>query len=104
MKMKKLIAMFICLFACCLFLASCEEPIGDYLKDYDYKPDPVYSVMYDFYIICEDGTDSMAKSTVNEKINQVFGDKYNTKLKISLRSIWVLILSADIPRPRQSFP
>lgn len=82
MKMKKLIAMFICLFACCLFLASCEEPIGDYLKDYDYKPDPVYSVMYDFYIICEDGTDSMAKSTVNEKINQVFGDKYNTKLNM----------------------
>lgn len=82
MKMKKLIAMFICLFACCLFLASCEEPIGDYLKDYDYKPEPVYSVMYDFYIIAEDGTDSMAKSTVNEKINQVFGDKYNTKLNM----------------------
>lgn len=88
MKMKKMIALLVCLFASCLFLASCEEAIGDYLKDYDYKPEPVYSVMYDFYIICEDGTDEMAKSTVNEKINQVFGDKYNTKLN-------VIYLSAD---------
>ena len=71
MKMKKLIALFICLVTCCLFLASCEEIIGDYLDEYDYVPDPVYNVMYDFYIICEDGTDEMAKSTVNEKINQV---------------------------------
>lgn len=82
MKMKKLIALLVCLFASCLFLASCEEIIGDYLDDYDYEPDPVYNVMYDFYIICEDGTDEMAKSTVNEKINQVFGDKYNTKLNM----------------------
>lgn len=82
MKMKKLIALLVCLFASCLFLASCEEIIGDYLEDYDYEPEPVYNVMYDFYIICEDGTDEMAKSTVNEKINQVFGDKYNTKLNM----------------------
>ena len=82
MKMKKLIAMLICLVTCCLFLASCEDEIGGYLKDYDYEPDPVYNVMYDFYIICEDDTDPMAKSTVNEKINQLFGDKYNTKLNI----------------------
>ena len=82
MKMKKLIALFICLVTCCLFLASCEEIIGDYLDEYEYVPDPVYNVMYDFYIICEDGTDEMAKSTVNEKINQVFGDKYTTKLNI----------------------
>ena len=84
MKMKKLIALLICLFASCLFLASCEDVIGGYLKDYyeKYQPEPEYYVMYDFYIICEDDTDTMAKSTVNEKINQVFGDKYKTKLNM----------------------
>ena len=84
MNMKKLIAMLICLFSCCLFLASCEEPIGGYLDDYykEYKPETIYNVMYDFYVIYEDGTDEMAKSTVNEKINQLLGDKYNTKLNM----------------------
>ena len=85
MKIKKLVAMLVCLAAAVLCLASCEPPIGDYLKDYDYKPDPVYNVTLDFYIICDDAnTDDMAKSTVNEKINQVLGDrlKYDTKLNI----------------------
>ena len=84
MKMKKIIALLVCLFASCLFLAGCEEAIGGYLEEYysKYKPEPEYYVMYDFYIISEDGTDTMAKSTVNEKINQVFGDKYKTKLNM----------------------
>lgn len=82
MKMKKIITLLVSVFALCLMLASCEKNVGDYLDDYDYKEPPVYGVMYDFYIICEDGTDPMAKSTVNEKINQMFGDKYNTKLNM----------------------
>jgi hypothetical protein len=84
MNMKKLIAVFISLFACCLLLASCEKPVGYYLDGYDYVAPTVYKVEYDLYIICEEGTvdTEMARTTVSEKINQVFGDKYNTRLNI----------------------
>lgn len=82
MRIKRIIALALCLILACLTLASCEEEIGSYLKNYDYEPEKVVNMEFDLYIIVGEGTDVNAMTTVNEKISQALNEKYKTKLNI----------------------
>lgn len=82
MRTKKIIALMLCIVMLCLSLVSCEEEIGAWLDKYDWEPEVIAKVQFDLYIIVEDGTDEVAKITVNDKINQYLEDKFNTLLNI----------------------
>ena len=83
MRIKRIVSLALCLVVVCLALVGCAEtPIGDYLKNYDYEPEKIINMDFDLYIIVGDETDDNAKITVNDKINQYLGDKYNTRLNI----------------------
>ncbi len=92
MKMKKIIALVLCVLLACLALASCaEEDIKDHangeLDRYNefYKPEVIVKVNYDLYIIseCDNSLDAeTSKATVQAMINQYLDDKYNTTLTI----------------------
>lgn len=82
MRIKRILALALCLIIACLSLVSCEEEIGAYLENYDYTPEKVVNMEFDLYIIVGESTEANATTTVNEKINQALNDKYKTKLNI----------------------
>lgn len=83
MRIKRILSLALCLVMACIALVGCgDTPIGDYLKHYDYEPEKIVNMDFDLYIIVGEGTDEMAKTTVNDKINQHLNDKFHTKLNI----------------------
>ena len=81
MKIKRIVARIISTILLCFTLVGCDEAIGSYLKNYDWQPEVVENVYYDFYIIGEE-SDDIARRTVNDKLNQTFDDKFHTKIYI----------------------
>ena len=50
--MKKLLSAFLCIVMLALTLVSCaEDPIGDYLDEYDYVPTTIEELTLNLYII-----------------------------------------------------
>ncbi len=85
MRIKKIIALVLCALLSVLALVSCEEEIGSYLPNYDWKPTVVEDMEFDMYIITESDTETVDETvfvTVQDKINQYLGDKYHTTLNI----------------------
>ena len=83
MRIKRIIALVLCL-VMMLALAGCgKDEIGAYLDVYKYEPEKTVNMEFDFYIIVGEGTTTRAMTTVKDKINQYLGDKYNTKLNIN---------------------
>ncbi len=99
MRIKRIVALVLSAVLLCFSLVGCEEAIGDYLEHYTWKPKVVKNVYYDFYIVVGDeASDDMAKTTVNDKLNQIFGDNYNTKINIKYLSEaeYETVLQADL--------
>lgn len=86
MRTKRILSMILCLVIICLSLVSCDEAIGSWLDKYGWQEEVIAKVEFDLYIIVGDGTDDVAKITVNDKINQYLEDKYNTVLNIKYLS------------------
>lgn len=82
MRIKKLIALALCVCLSVLALVSCEQPIGAYRDKYTWEEKKVPNLVFDLYVIVGEGTDDMAMKTVNDQINQYLIDKYHTKLNI----------------------
>ena len=94
MKMRKLIAAILCVVLTCFALASCaeddiKEHAGEELDRYNefYKPEVIVKLHYNLYIITEaveaEAEDIEAtRTTVQAKINQKLGEKYNTSVAI----------------------
>lgn len=82
MKIKRILALLLCIVVVCASLVGCKQDIADYLESYreQYKPEVVVDLYYDFYIIVGEGTDEMAMTTVNEKLNQLLYDRYKSKI------------------------
>ena len=81
--MKKLLSAVLCIVMLTLTLVSCaEDPIGDYLDEYDYVPPVVEELSLNLYIITDDATTENAKETVRQRIAQYTGDKYHTTLNV----------------------
>ncbi len=81
MKIKRIVALIISTVLLCFTLVGCGDVIGDYLENYDWQPEVVEDVYYDFYIVGEE-SDDIARRTVNDKLNQTFADKFHTKIYI----------------------
>ena len=81
MRMKRIFALVLCVVLVCLTLVGCKKEI-DWLKEYGYEPEDIKEVYYDFYIVTGAETDKKAVETVMAKLNQIFGDKFNTKLNM----------------------
>ena len=81
MRMKRIFALVVCVVLVCLTLVGCKKDI-DWLAEYGYEPEEVVEVYYDFYIVTGAETDKKAVETVMAKLNQLFSDKYNTKLNM----------------------
>ncbi len=82
MRTKRILSMILCLAIICLSLVSCDDEIGAWLDKYGWQEEVIEKVEFDLYIIVGEGTDEVAKITVNDKINQYLEDKYNTVLNI----------------------
>ena len=85
MRIKKILALVLCTVLAVLALVSCEDQVGSYLPNYDWKPEVVEKKTFDLYIITDSNTDEVEDTvfiTVQDKINQYIGDKYNTTLNI----------------------
>ena len=81
--MKKLLSAFLCIVMLALTLVSCaEDPIGDYLDEYDYVPTTIEELTLNLYIITDDATTENAKETVRQRIAQYTQDKYHTALNV----------------------
>jgi len=81
MRMKRIIALVLCVVMSCFALVGCGEAI-DWLKEYNYQPEVIQETYFDFYIVVGEGTEKMAKETVNSKLNQIFSDSFNTRVAI----------------------
>ena len=85
MRMKKILALLLCAVLSVGALVSCEEGIGSYLPNYDWKPEVIVEKEFDLYIVTENDPASVEDTvyiTVEDKINQYIGDKFNTTLNI----------------------
>ena len=81
--MKKLLCVILCLVLSMFVLASCaEEDIGAFLENYPEIKDEVEELTINICIICEDGTQDLAKNTVVQKLNQYAKEDFKTKLVI----------------------
>lgn len=81
--MKKVLAMLLCLVLSCGMLVSCaDETIGDYLPNYDYKPEVIEDLSLNLYIITEDETVKNAKDTVAQMINAYTTTELHTRLGV----------------------
>ena len=89
MKLKRVFALVLCVVMFSALLVGCEEDMTQHWLDY-YKaenkgqPVDIPEVVIDFYIIKGDemSEDPNITKTVQDKINQYFTRKYNTKLNI----------------------
>lgn len=81
MKTKRIVALVLCAVLACLSLVGCGENI-DWLKEYNYQPEVIQETYFDFYIVVGEGSQKMAKESVNSKLNQIFSDEYNTRIAI----------------------
>ncbi len=89
MKLKRIIALVLCVVSLSVMLIGCEEDMTQYWLDY-YKsenkgqPVDIPDVDIDFYIIKgeEMSSDVYITKTVQDKINQYLYEKYNTKINI----------------------
>ena len=85
--MKKLLCMILCLVLSVFVLAACaEEEIGSYLENYPETEDEVEELTINICIICEDGTQDLAKTTVEQKLTQYAKEDFNTTLEIDYYS------------------
>jgi len=85
--MKKLLCMILCLILGVFVLVGCaEQEIGSFLENYPEIDDEVEELTINICIICEDGTQSLAKDTVVQKLNQYAKEDFNTKLVIDYYS------------------
>lgn len=85
MRIKKILALLLCAVLSVGALVSCEEGIGSYLPNYDWKPEVVEEKEFDLYIITETDPASVENTvyvTVQDKINQYIGDEFKTTLNI----------------------
>ena len=89
MKLKRVFALVLCVVMFSALLVGCEEDMTQHWLDY-YKaenkgqPVDIPEVVIDFYIIKGDemSEDPNITKTVQDKLNQYFTQKYNTKLNI----------------------
>ncbi|MBQ8321925.1 MAG: hypothetical protein IJX92_06130 [Clostridia bacterium] len=89
MKIKKILALLLCVVMFSVMLVSCEQDETQYWLDW-YKdnnigqPVDVENVKIPLYIIQGDemSADYNVKKTVNDKINQYLSDKYSTTVEI----------------------
>ncbi len=85
--MKRLISAFLCLLLAITMLVSCgEDPIGEFLEEYDYVPTEIEEISLNFYIVCDDASTENAKETVKQRIEQYTLDKYHTAVKVTFVS------------------
>ena len=83
MRIKRLLMLALCALMATLLVSCSEQPIGDYLKNYDYQPEIIEDVTLDLYIVVGDETASNAIITIQEAINKHTTTKYHTTLNIN---------------------
>ncbi len=81
--MKKFLTLMLCLVFVTTMLVSCADPkIGDYLGEYDYKPEVVEDLTLNMYIITDDTTVKNAIDTVAQMISSYTATNMRTTLKM----------------------
>ncbi len=85
--MKRLLCIVLCLVMTVFTLASCgEDIIGEFLENYPEIDDTVEELTLNVLIIAGEGTTSIAKDTVSQKLTQYAKEDFNTILNITYLS------------------
>lgn len=80
--MKRIICLFLCLsMALCVLVGCGETKIGDYLKNYDYKPTVIEDLTMEVWLIGGESDDN-ALTTVTRMLNQYTESKFHTTLNL----------------------